>query len=372
MDTSHLKVWVEISKSAIEHNIQQMRRLLKPETQLWSVVKSNAYGHGIYTFSPLAQKAGVDGFCVDSVIEGMSLRRGGIRKPILALGPTLPALYRTAYASDTAITVSTRESLEELATIKRCPDIHLKVDTGMHRQGFSVNELPEIFEFCKQHTLPIVGIYSHFAASKNPADTTFNEKQLAEFTTAIALAEASGYTTLVKHIAATPATLLDSKYHQDLVRIGAGLYGIYPSQQLKNAFKTDLPLQPVLSLKARISELKRVKAGETVGYERSEQLSRDSTLAIIPIGYWHGVPRAASKTAHVLIAGTRCKVLGLISMDLMVVDATGLDAKVGQLVTLIGNDGAESIGADELAAAAQTTPQELLSRLNPLIERIVV
>jgi len=371
MIQNHLKVWIEISKANARHNCDEIRKLLKPDTQLWAVVKSNAYGHGIYTFSPLVADK-IDGFCVDSVIEGLTLRRQGISKPILALGPTLEPLYADAATNDICVTASTIEALQLIAKSAQKPKIHLKVDTGMHRQGFLPETISEVFDFCKKNDLPVTGIYSHLADSKNPTDESYNEKQLLQFEKAIQDAETAGYSQFIKHFAGTPATLLGQRYHFDLVRIGNALYGEYPSTELAKKFKVTTSLKPILSLRAKISEIKKIAVNELVGYGLTEKLTRDSELAIIPIGYWHGIPRAASGVMNVLVNGNRAKVIGLISMDLMTIDVTGLNVKIGDVATIIGESSGSSITANELGEAAKTTYLEVLCRLNPLIERVVV
>jgi alanine racemase len=370
----HLKVWIDISSAAIKHNIDAIRALLPTTTQLWAVVKSNAYGHGIFTFSPVAQDYGVDGFCVDSVFEGSTLRSKGITKPILALGPTLESLYAQAAAHNIAITVSTHEALTQVEKLPHNarPSIHLKVDTGMHRQGFLMPELKTALAYCSEHKLPVTGLYSHLAASKNPDDLSYNKKQYALFAEAAAMARAFGFANLITHLAGTPGLLVGGHdYAFDAVRVGNGLYGIFPSPKLEAAFGKQLSLKPVLSMHARISEVKKIPAGEFIGYDCTVQLKRETLLAVVPIGYWHGIPRALSASGHILINGKKAPILGMVSMDLITIDATGTDAKIGDRITLIGTQGAQTIGIHEVAAAAGTSAQEIITRLNPLIERIV-
>ena len=180
MSTLNLKVWVEIDKAAAKHNYQQVRSLIDKKTKLWSVVKSNAYGHGLVAFASLADELGADGFCVDSVIEGVKLREQGIKKPILVLGPTFPNLLADAVAQDITITVSNFDPLDELNKSKLKPKFHLKLDTGMHRQGFYVDEIPMIIKKLSDKTL-LTGVYTHFASAKDINYPTFTDLQFAEF-----------------------------------------------------------------------------------------------------------------------------------------------------------------------------------------------
>ena len=370
------KTWIEINKRALASNVKTIRELLTPNAKLWAVVKSNAYGHGLVAFSKTAAALGVDGFCVDSVIEGLKLRREGITKPILVLGPTLPETTKQAAAPDITISISHLEALKEL--VKKNPNptnrpaFHIKIDTGMHRQGFYLSELPAAITFIKKHNLQLTGIFSHFASAKDPGYPTFANRQFEVFEEAVALFNAAGFTNLIRHIAATGGTLLDPRYHLDAVRIGIGLYGIYPSKEMEVQLSHKVKLQPILSWRSIVSEVKIIKKGEYVGYDLTERMARSTRLAIVPVGYWHGLPWSLSGTGSVLIDGKHCKIIGRISMDMIAVDVTETRAQMGDIVTLIGSSKKESITAREIVGRTDTTPYEMITRLNPLIERIVI
>lgn len=371
------KTWIEISARALARNTKTLRALLVPQTQLWAVVKSNAYGHGLALLSKELAKYGVDGFCVDSVIEGLKLRREGIKQPILVLGPTLPSAAKQATDPDIMISVSSLEALKrlvkEIPQPARRPTIHLKIDTGMHRQGFFVHELPTAIAYIKKHHFRITGVFSHFASAKDINYPTLAQRQFAEFQRAVQLLVKEGFTGLTRHIAATGGTLINPAFHLDAVRIGIGLYGIYPSKELEVQIADQIPLYPVLSWRSIISEIKTIPKGEYVGYDCTERVIRRTTLAVVPVGYWHGLPWALSGVGYVLIRGKRCKILGRIAMDMIVVDITGIRCALGDRVTLIGTDGKEEITAREIAGrAGGTTPYEIITRLNPLIDRVIV
>jgi alanine racemase len=361
-----LKTWIEINTAAVKNNVKIIRRLLNSKTKLWAVVKSNAYGHGLSLFSKIADKNGVDGFCVDSVVEGLKLREEGIKKHILVLGPTFKNLFRAAAENKITITISNLEGLQELAKSKYKPDFHLKIDTGMHRQGFYVEELFKVLQRIMNQELGIknslTGVYTHFASAKDVNYPTFTEEQFKEFQKATRILEKAGFKNLVKHAAATGGTLVNQKYHLDAVRIGIGLYGLYPSPELEMQMPK-LGLKPVLSWYATISEVKNLKPGDYIGYDLAERIQKNAKMAVIPIGYWHGFPRALSGIGEVLIRGKRARVLGRVSMDMIVVDITGIDCKRGDKATLI-------ISAYETAKKLGASYYELLTRINPLIERI--
>lgn len=368
------RTWIEIDRRAARKNYEIFRKLIGSKVRLWSVVKSNAYGHGILAFSRLMDGFGIDGFCVDSLVEGLKLRQNGIKKFILVLGPTLPDLFGEAAKKKITLSISNFDALEALVKAKNTPDFHLKVDTGMHRQGFYLRELARVIrelrvknEKLKVH---LTGIYTHFASAKDINYPTYTEKQFGEFQKAIKLFEKAGFHNLIKHASATGGTFVGAKYHLDAVRVGIGLYGLWPSRELEIQLGREIRLSPVLSWRAMISEVKNLSLGDYVGYDLTERLVAKSKEAIVPIGYWHGFPRSLSGTGDVLIRGKRAKVLGRVSMDLIAVGAKNIDAKAGDIVTLIGRDGSDEIRASETAEKAGTTHYELLTRLNPLIERI--
>jgi alanine racemase len=367
------RTWVEIEAAAVRANIRTFRKLIGPKVKLWSVVKSNAYGHGLYAFAPLAAKLGVDGFCVDSLIEAVRLRETGITQPILVLGSTLPELFGTAAALGVTLSLSTPEDIKALRRAKLRPEFHIKVDTGMHRRGFMEKEFAAAVKTLKTPELArhCAGIYTHFAAAKDLTHPDFVEKQFERFEK-MEKALRRFAPKMMAHAAATGGTLVNKRYHRDVVRIGIGLYGYHPSSELE-AQLPRVKLRPALTWNTIIAELKTVPAGESVGYNFTERLRRTTRLAILPIGYWHGFPVALSGVGEVLIKGRRARVVGRVSMDLVAVDVTGIPCKVGDTVTLIGRNGKDSISAWEFASRMPSTHHyEILTRLNPLMERKIV
>ncbi len=369
----HLKTWIEINRAAVIHNVGVFRERLDKKTALWAVVKSNAYGHGFSAFTKLAAEAGVDGFCVDSVPEALKIRLEGITQPILVLGPTLPNLFREAAAQHITLSFSTMHSFEELVAeipiASERPAIHIKVDTGMHRRGVYLADLPMIAEFCKKNNVQLTGVFSHFAAAKDTTYLTYSNQQFEMFEKAIAILGDHGFDHVTRHIAATGGAMIDKRFHLDAVRIGIGLYGVYPSKELEIQCADTFTLQPALSWHALVSEVKSVPKGEFIGYDLTEKVTRETTIAIIPIGYWHGLPWALSGVGYVLVGGKRAKILGRVSMDMVTVDVTGITCAVGDTAVLIGRQEGEEITARELANRCNTSPYEIITRLNPLIER---
>ena len=342
-----------------------------------SVVKSNAYGHSLIDFSRATESLGVDWFGVDSIVEAESLRKAGLKKPILVLGYTLENKIETAFKNNISLTISDFSTLENLKNIKIRGyklKIHIKIDTGMHRQGFFVSEIPSVIKILKsQPTIILEGVYTHFSSAKNPAFPFTTFSQIEQFKKAIGLFESAGFKGFIKHAAATSGTIIFPQSHFDLVRIGIGLCGLWPSKETKEAFKREVKLEPVLSWKTILGQIKSLSKGNKVGYDLTETLSRPSRVAILPIGYWHGFPRLLSGIGKALIKGKEAKVIGRVSMDMVSVDITDIkNAKVGDEVILIGKSGKLEISVDDLAHLSDTINYEIVTRLNPLIKRIVV
>lgn len=373
-----LRTWVEIDTRALKNNYKEFRRLIPPKCLLMAVVKSNAYGHSLVDFSRAAGKLGVDWFGVDSIVEADSLRRAGLKQPVLVLGYTLQNRVDNAIKKNVSLTVADFPGLENLKTIRTGGGklkIHLKIDTGMHRQGFLPSEIPAVIQILKSGKLPVIleGVYTHFSSGKNPAFPTATASQIKEFKKAAGLLELAGLKIPLKHAAATSGTILFPQSHFNLVRVGIGLQGLWPSKEAREAFQKKVKLRPVLTWKTIVGQIRNLPKGARIGYDLTEELTRPSKVAVLPIGYWHGFPRALSSTGKVLINGHEAKVLGRVSMDMTSVDVTGVkNVKVGDEVILIGKSGKREVSADDIAGMCGTINYEIVTRLNPLMKRILV
>ena len=373
-DTLDVRTWIEIDRKAIAKNYRAIRGILSRETKLLAVVKSNAYGHDLVPFAQEVERLGADFLGVDSCVEGVALRKAGVEAPILVLGFVLPALLSEAADKDISLIVSNFDALSSLRGLKKKIKVHIKVDTGMCRQGFSPEEMQRVLaELGKKEMGHVVleGVCTHFGAAKNPSFPRSVFAQMERFEGALALVDRAGWKP-VRHACATGGALLFPQFHLDMVRVGIGMYGLWPSEETKRAKGGEIILVPALSWKGIISEIKKFPKGAKVGYDFTETLSRDTRAAVIPVGYWHGYPRALSSIGSVLIRGKRARVLGRVSMDMIVVDATDIPGvKILDTATLIGSDGRDEVSADELAELSQTCNYEFVTRLNPKIRRIM-
>ncbi len=372
--TRDVRTWIEVDHGAIKKNYETFRSIIPGTCKLMSVVKSNAYGHGLVDFSREIVALGADWFGVDSVIEALTLRKEGIKIPILVLGYTLPSKFEEAIVYDISLTISSQNSLDilEKSSLGKRLKVHIKVDTGMHRQGFLEHEIDQVIEWLKEHKdkVELEGLYTHFAAAKDPAFLKDTKDQLAIFGRWTTAFHTAGLQPLV-HAAATGGALLFPEAHFDMVRIGIGLHGLWPAQEIRRAKEQEFELVPTLTWKTLIGEIKSIPKGDRVGYNFTETLMQDSTIAICPIGYWHGYPTALSSIAEVLIRGKRARILGRVSMDMIVVDVSAIpDVEVEDEVVLIGQDGEDRVSTEELASLAHMVNYEFVTRINPLIKKI--
>ncbi len=373
IDHSGLRTWIEVDTNAIKSNYLFFRKLLPKNIAICGVVKSNAYGHNFIEFAQELEKLDVDILAVDSLVEGLALRKSGIKTPILVLGYTLPEMFAKAVRKNINLTISNVDGLQTFLKsphAKKIP-IHLKVDTGMHRQGFLLNQQAEVLKILTNAKgININGLYTHFASAKDPAETVFTNMQTAEFVMWRMALRNAGLSP-VAHASATGGTFTFSKAYFDMVRVGIGLYGVAPSDEISRDLGLSTRLKPVLSWKTIITETKEIPIGSGVGYDLTYRVQRLTRIAVCPVGYWHGYPRALSNTAEVLVHGRRAPVLGRVSMDMIVIDVTDIPkVKTGDEVVLIGIFGKEKITATELARYAGTSVYEILTRLNPLMKRI--
>ncbi len=370
---SGLRTWVEIDTKGIKANYRFFRKLVPKNVAICCVVKSNAYGHNLIEFAKELEKQKIDMLAVDSIVEALALRVAKVKIPILVLGYTLPEMFAKAVGKNIHLTISSIEGLQTFLKNPKARKIpfHLKVDTGMHRQGFLLNEQAEVLKILTSAKgINIDGLYTHFAFAKYPAQTVFTNMQISEFARWREFLQKAGFSPVV-HAGATGGAFLFPNAHFDMVRIGIGLYGGAPSDEIFHGLHLSTKLKPVLSWKTIISETKEIPAGSGVGYDLTYRVQRPTRIAVCPVGYWHGYPRALSNTAEVLVHGRRAPVLGRVSMDMIVIDVTDIPkAKTGDEVVLIGTSGKETVTAVELARLSGTSAYEILTRLNPLMKRI--
>lgn len=379
--TDGLTTWMEVSESALRHNLSLFRGLVPSHTRVMAVVKANAYGHGLELVARTCVAEGVEMLGVHGADEVLALRRVGIAAPILVMGYLTPAQVEAAVDPEVEVLVSTPEVLDALAarsvSLGQPLGVHLKVDTGTHRQGVGVGEAGAFAQATLARGLQVAGIATHFANIEDTTDHTFAYRQLARFCEAVesVRAVAPG---VVAHAACSAAALLFRETDFGMVRVGISLYGHWPSKETYLSWllahgRDGVRLEPTLRWRARIGQLKEVPAGEPIGYGLTFRPTRPTRLAVIPVGYADGYPRALSSRARVLVHGHPAPIAGRVCMDIFMVDVTDVPGVgVGDVVTLVGRDGNEQVTVEELAELAGTINYEILARLSPVVPRLPV
>jgi alanine racemase len=373
--------WLEIDAGALRHNLSVFRGILSHGTRIAAVVKANAYGHGLAEVAPVAG-ASADWLAVHTAEEARRLRRLGLRNPILIMGFIAPGEIRDLDA-DVHVFVSTEELLGWMGDYRRSSGIslpiHLKIDTGTKRQGFDRSRVTEVCRRAAAEGLSIVGIATHFANIEDTLEHDFARRQLDLFADAVAtLGRELGSNVPYVHAACSAASLLFRETDFNLARIGISMYGHWPSRETRLTWILDhgrdgVKLEPSLEWRTVIGQLQRVATGETVGYGRTWRALRPTVLAVLPVGYADGYPRALGNRARVLAGGHPVPVVGRVCMNMMMVDVTDVPgAGVGDEVVLLGRQGESAVTVEELAELSGTINYEFLSRLSPAIPRIVV
>lgn len=384
-NTKNNLTWVEVDKKALLKNVELFRGLIGQKTILAPCVKANAYGHGMIETAKIALASGAGWLNVNAIFEAKELRKAGIKSPIYIMGYVMKKDLIEVVRLNCRLVVYNRETVLGLAQatkkLSKKAKIHLKIETGNNRQGILAEDLLDFVLYAKKFPqIEIEGISTHFA---NIEDIRLGEKlsgypfsQLENFKTAIADLKNAGINIPIRHCANSAATMLFPETHFDMVRPGIAFYGLWPSMGAKIAFQKmhkGKKLEPVLSWRTRIAQIKEIKKGSYIGYGCTYCARKNMKIAILPVGYYDGFDRGFSNKGYVLIRGKHAKICGRVCMNIIMVDVTDIpNARVENTATLIGRDGREEITADYLAELIGTINYEITTRINEKILRIVV
>ncbi len=358
------RAWIEINHANLEHNVREVQRLMPENCELMAVVKADAYGLGAYTVAKHLYKIGIRAFAVATIDEGIRLRKAGIRGDILILGYTDPERIREIRRYRFTQTAVDHAHAEALNRKRVSIDVHLKIDTGMHRLGIPFDSVEDVQSVFRMKNLRVTGIFSHFACadSREIADVTFTNLQILRFRSLIQELKDCGISVPKAHIQSSYGLLNYPELQFDYVRCGVALYGVLSSSADKTVLSPDL--KPVLTVKSRITHIQAVRKGDPVGYGRTCILQRNSLLATVSIGYGDGIPRVLSNAGQVLIHDQHVPIVGRLCMDQLIIDVTDADhVKVGDAVTIIDARKGSPASAERTAETANTITNEILSRL---------
>jgi alanine racemase len=351
-----------IHLDALRSNVAAIRELVAPARVL-AVVKAGGYGHGMELAARAALEGGADQLGVADLGEALTLRAAGIDAPILAWLHAPDADFGPAIDAGIELGISSAAQLERAAGAV----VHLKIDTGLSRNGIAPAEWAAVAaraaELERTGVLRVRGVWSHLA-NAGAAET---ERQRERFEEAVAVARAAGLDPEVRHLASSEAAIATPAVRYDLVRIGIAMYGLPPAADMDVA---ELGLRPVMELVGSVAAVRRVPAGEGVSYGFVHRTDRETTLALVPLGYADGLPRAATGHATVAIDGRRHPVVGRIAMDQVVVDVGDAPVEVGDRVVIWGDPATGAPSAEEWAEAAGTIGYEIVTRVGPRVPRV--
>lgn len=353
---------LEVNFESLRHNLNQYRNLLKPETKMMVMVKANAYGSGLLEVSSFLQHEQVDMLGVAYVDEAIQLRQNGIHLPIMIMNPHISSFSQFERFDLQAEIFSLAHLRQLLNDVRGTISVHLKIDTGMHRLGFSEDQTPELIRLLNSNSrIKVESIFTHFSSSDSKSEDSFTVGQAVLFDRIYSVLSSAIGSNPIKHACNSSAVVRFPQYHFDMVRLGIGLHGFDPTNTLS--------LSPASQLKTVVSQIQELPEGETVGYARKGRLQQKSRIAILPLGYEDGYLRTfGNGNSSVLIDGKLCPTIGHICMDMTMVDITGVNAKEGDEVIIFG----KTTSIQDLAKKANTIPYEILTNIGGRVKRVFV
>ena len=368
--------WAEINLDNLAFNLRSVKEFVGHQLKYMAVVKADAYGHDAVQCARRLEFEGVDWFGVALPEEGVELRRAGIKTPILCLGGFWLGQEKLLVENNLTPVIYQIEKafrFNEIAeSIGTNLNVHVKIDTGMGRLGVRFDEVDEFTEKLKalKH-LNIEGLMTHFAAADNLSENDFTDLQINRFNDALTIFENKGFKPIYKDLANSPGAIVHENSRADMVRLGGILYGLGGDVLPKQSEKPEL--KAVMSVFTKISHLKTVPQGETLGYSRTFRTKKDSLIATIPIGYEDGFPRVLSNNARVIVNGQYAPVVGRVSMDWTIIDVTEIpDVKLENRVIIIGDQDDLIISAEELAQRSNTISYEITCGINRRVPKTYV
>lgn len=373
---TYSRVYAKIDLDAVTYNMEQMKQRVNGDTKIMAVIKSDGYGHGAVQVAEVLEKYDyIWGFAVATLDEAVVLRTEGIKKPILVLGCIFPDQYLEMLDNDIRMNVYTEEMAKEISYMARREGktayLHIKLDTGMARLGFAVNDesIDAITRISKLPNVNMEGVFTHFAKA-DEMDKTFTGNQISQFIAMTEKLKERGVTFPYEHCANSAAIIDVEDARFDIVRAGISTYGLYPSEEVN---QDAVHLKPALALKSHVAFVKEIEKGTPVSYGGTFIAEKKMKIATIPVGYGDGYPRSLSGKGYVLIRGKKANILGRICMDQFMVDVTDIEGvSFGDKVTLIGRDGNESISVERLSELSGRFNYEFICALGKRIPRVYV
>ncbi|NFP92270.1 alanine racemase [Clostridium sporogenes] len=365
-------VWAEIDLDNLQHNLKEIKKICGNK-EVIGVIKANAYGHGAMEIAPTLLENGVSRLAVAVLSEAMELRMSGVKESIMILGYTPWALGDMLLDNDIEQSVYSYDDALELSRIavlkRKILKIHIVVDTGMGRIGFlpTKESVENVYKISKLPNIKIEGVFSHFS-SADELDKDYTLYQMNKYNQFINKLEEKNIQVPIKHIANSAAIIDLESTHLDAVRAGIIMYGYYPSNYV---LRNNIKLKPVMSLKTSIVHIKKVSSGEYISYGRTFKTEKESIIATLPIGYADGYNRLLSNKGKVIVNGKLAPVIGRVCMDQCMIDVNSIeDLKVGDVVTIMGEENGVSYTAEDIASEIGTISYEVICNVNKRVPRV--
>jgi len=363
--------WAEIDISALKSNVRKTREIVGRDIKVLLTIKADAYGHGARFVARAAVSAGVDMLGVATLHEGIELRNSDVRVPIVILSPSLKSEIHEILEHGLIPTVSDMAFAEAFSRtanrFSRRAKMHVEVDTGMTRGGVNADEACDFLKaVAALPAIEVEGVYTHFPSTYSE-DGEFMVAQVEVFTALLDRLRAEGITFPLVHTANSAAIVEFARSHFNMVRPGGMIYGMFPREGMDGK-----GIKPVMSLKSRVVNVKVAKAGSTVSYGRTYRLAKDTRIAAVAVGYGHGLSRALSGRGSFLVRGKRVPIVGRVTMDVTLIDASSVDVEVGDEVVIFGKQGGGEISVYEVAAACGTIPYEVTCGIGKRVPRVYV
>ena len=373
---TYSRVYAKIDLDAIAYNMEQMKQNIRPETKVMAVIKADGYGHGAVQIAEMMERWNyIWGFAVATLDEAVVLRTEGIQRPILVLGCVFPDQYMEMLKHEIRMNIYTEEMAESISRMAaregKTAYMHIKLDTGMSRLGFGINEqsAETIKRISKMPNVNMEGIFTHFTKA-DEKDKSFTKKQIQEFVWMTERLKEKNVRFTYEHCSNSAGIIDVPEANFDIVRAGISTYGLYPSEEVD---KTNVKLKPALALKSHVAFVKEIERGTPVSYGGTFVAKEKMKIATIPVGYADGYPRSLSNKGYVLIRGKKAPILGRVCMDQFMVDVTQIEGvSFGDKVTMIGKDGNEILPVEVLSELSGRFNYEFVCDLGKRIPRVYV
>lgn len=365
--------WLEISKSALLHNFKQFKQNLSPKTKTLCVVKGNAYGHDLKTVVTVLNKLNPDFYGVFDVQDAFTIRKSNKKVSILVMCPSEIGFIQLATTYNLSLSVSSNNVLAQIIKKKfsKPLKIHLCIETGLGRDGIPFEELSRTLALIhNKKNIVIEGLYTHFSGAESRQFDLLTRTQITKL-----LEWGSAFQNMgmkpITHASGTAGSLLGNAFQLDMCRIGLGLYGLWPSNETESLAQK-ITLKPVLSWRTKVIDIKELPKNHGIGYDVSFITEKPTKVAVIPVGYYDGIPRSATNKAWMLVQGSKIPLRGKVMMNMCVLEVTNLELEIGDEVAIIGSQGKSIVTAEEWAEWSGTINYEIVTKINPLLQRKLV